>query len=1026
MFLTWWHFLRGRKSRSRQRNRKHLFTRYSPVVELFEDRLVPTSTGKIWIPVTSGTWTPGQVITVPVDFTNTDGAGNSQNSAYSLDAFEIAITYDSSRLSTSVSQVTRGTLANESSSLEFDSFIANVQPNYDPVNHLGMVAVDSYRTAGPLGNVSADSLILINFTVLGGAPAGPAVIDLMANVGNTVTLAHGTDPQTMTDLGNYELLGGPPNGTGGPSNQAGDALDGAVTVAGLTSATTLTSSASQPVFGQSVTFTATVTGTTDVTPTGTVTFMEGSATLGTATLDSSGAATFTTSALAAGTDSITSVYGGDTDFSSSSATTLPQTVLQAATTTFTVSSANPSVFDQGVTFTATITPEFSDSATGTVTFEDDGTSLGTASVSSGAATFSTSTLATVQSSCNPLAYGQSITLTATVVSASPGAGQPTGTVTFEDNGTSLGTASVSGGAATFSTSTLAVGNHTITAVYGGDSNFLASTSANFSQTVNQASTVLTLASSYSSTFWGASVTFTATVGITSPGAGQPTGTVTFEDSGTPLGTGSVRDGAATFSTSSLPPGNDTITAVYGGDSNFSASTSANFYEMVVAFSCFPPPNNIVSPIPSMGSNTTTTVRLPCNPLAYGQSITLTATVVSASPGAGQATGTVTFEDNGTSLGTATLNAANPDVAVLVAPVSVIDAVGRHTITAIYGGDGNFATSTSVALTQTVSRAAFILNGTSFVYTAGANQYVLDGVTHAIDLSNYSSIQFDGNGGSAVLTGYNGQSNTATLRPNWGQLSSTSKNVYPPIVVTGVAHITVQGHSGDVASLSDTNGSTDIFNATPNRSWLQDSSRTYLNQVLGFSKVYAMAGPGSNDIGYMTDTGGPSSVFNGTPAYSYLVNNYGVLTEAMGYKRVYVTAAAGNCDIAYMTADGGHDAFNGTSSQSYLVGSVFLNGVIGFAQVHVTAGGGNMDIAYLNAASGSSSFNGTPGHSWMAGNGYLLDVFGFQSVYAKSAVSTSGVAYFTGAGSFVDNPNNGWLTSQGYLMDAVNFWRVFHV
>ena len=327
---------------------------------------------------------------------------------------------------------------------------------------------------------------------------------------------------------------------------------------------------------------------------------------------------------------------------------------------------------------------------------------------------------------------------------------------------------------------------------------------------------------------------------------------------------------------------------------------------------------------------------------------------------------------------------------------------------------------------TVTRVPLNLNGTSFVYTAGASQYVLNGVTHSFNLSNYSSMQFVGNGGSAVLTGYNGQSNTATLRPDWGQLSSTSGNLYPPIVVTGVAHITVLGHSGDVASLSDTNASTDIFNATPNRSWLQDSTNTYLNQVLGFSKVYAMAGPASNDTAYLTDTGGPSSVFNGTPTYSYLVNNHGVLTEAMGYKKVYVTAAAANCDIAYLTADAGHDTFNGTSAQSFLVGNSFLNGVIGFAQVHVTAGTGNTDGAYLAAASGNTSFNGTPGHSWMAGNGYLLDVIGFQTVHGKAAAGTAEAAYLSGAGTFVNTPHKSSLSSNGYLMDADDFWKVFHV
>ena len=63
----------------------------------------------------------------------------------------------------------------------------------------------------------------------------------------------------------------------------------------------------------------------------------------------------------------------------------------------------------------------------------------------------------------------------------------TGTVTFKDGATILGTGTLSGSptaTATFSTNGLATGSHTITAIYSGDSNFAGSTSGNFTQTVN--------------------------------------------------------------------------------------------------------------------------------------------------------------------------------------------------------------------------------------------------------------------------------------------------------------------------------------------------------------------------------------------------------------------------------------------------------------------------------------------------------------------------------------------------------------
>jgi serine protease len=87
---------------------------------------------------------------------------------------------------------------------------------------------------------------------------------------------------------------------------------------------------------------------------------------------------------------------------------------------------------------------------------------------------------TITSNNNPAAAGQSVTFLATV---SGSAGTPTGSVTFKDGSATLGTVPLSGGAATFSTSTLTVGSHNITAVYGGDANFNPSTSVTLSQIV---------------------------------------------------------------------------------------------------------------------------------------------------------------------------------------------------------------------------------------------------------------------------------------------------------------------------------------------------------------------------------------------------------------------------------------------------------------------------------------------------------------------------------------------------------------
>jgi len=92
----------------------------------------------------------------------------------------------------------------------------------------------------------------------------------------------------------------------------------------------------------------------------------------------------------------------------------------------------------------------------------------------------------VVSSLNPSVFGQSVTFTATVSAVSPGAGTPSGTVTFKDGTTTLGTGTLSGGVATLATSALSLGAHSITAVYGGDSNFNGSASSALTQTANRA------------------------------------------------------------------------------------------------------------------------------------------------------------------------------------------------------------------------------------------------------------------------------------------------------------------------------------------------------------------------------------------------------------------------------------------------------------------------------------------------------------------------------------------------------------
>ena len=167
-----------------------------------------------------------------------------------------------------------------------------------------------------------------------------------------------------------------------------------------------------------------------------------------------------------------------------------------------------------------------------------------------------------------------MTFTATVAPTT-GSGVPTGTVTFSESGTTLGTGTLnSSGAATFSTSTLAVGSDIITATYSGDATY-ASSSNTVTETITAAGTTATttaVTASPSVAVYGQSVALAATVSPTS-GSGEPTGTVTFSEGSTTLGTATLESGTATLNTSTLAVGSDTITASYSGDATYAGSST---------------------------------------------------------------------------------------------------------------------------------------------------------------------------------------------------------------------------------------------------------------------------------------------------------------------------------------------------------------------------------------------------------------------------------------------------------------------
>lgn len=242
----------------------------------------------------------------------------------------------------------------------------------------------------------------------------------------------------------------------------------------------------------------------------------------------------------------------------------------------------------------------------------------------GAASTAVPTTITLTPSQTNIPAGTSVTLTATVAAIS-GTAMPTGTVTFYDGTNALGTGTLSAsGVATYATSSLSIGTHAITASYPGNSAFGPSSSSSVTLTVSTptltATTSLLSASSTTVTA-GSGVTFTDTVAPVS-GSGIPTGSVTFEVAGLSAGTVTLTNGVATWQTTSLATGSDTVIAIYGGDSNFSGSTSNPITVTVqTAPPSFAMSANPTSATVSAGSSATTTISVtPAN--GFNQQVTL--------------------------------------------------------------------------------------------------------------------------------------------------------------------------------------------------------------------------------------------------------------------------------------------------------------------------------------------------------------------------------------------------------------------
>jgi hypothetical protein len=392
-------------------------------------------------------------------------------------------------------------------------------------------------------------------------------------------------------------------------------------------------------FGVPIYFQATVAGKSGVgVPTGTVSFNDPvQGLLATATLDNTGTALSSSAAFSikGGSLAVTATYSGDASFKAGASSPIAFTLTPDPTTT-------------------TIQPPTSDLIVGT----------------------------------SPQIQ--------VIVSANSYAGQgPSGTVTAFVGGIQLSSpvqvgAIAAGGPVDMSSnfiplSGLPPGQATLTVKYNGDSNYQPSTSAPLTVDLVRATTTA-LTSSSPTIQYGQSVTFTAQVTPVQNASAPVSGAVEFNLPGLTIGSANVTNGKAQFTTSLLNGGNQTLTAIYVGDTNYGTS-SGSFTETITPLS------------------TTTTVTSSSPTVVQGGGATVTAQITPAQMGPAPVTGQVAFTVNGQYLTSAPV--ANSQAQISIG----FGTVGAIPVQAAYSGDPNYNPS-SGTLTETVTATPTFLLATN--------------------------------------------------------------------------------------------------------------------------------------------------------------------------------------------------------------------------------------------------------------------------------------------------------------------------
>ncbi len=552
------------------------------------------------------------------------------------------------------------------------------------------------------------------------------------NLGKPAVLAGGSEHTCALVNGGVKCWGSNFRGQLGDGTNAQPLTP--VTVIGTSTTLKLTVTPDKLAGKQPLTLKVEMTASDGQKPTGSVAFFSGSEELGRRTLDSEGIASLNISGLPAGRYTLIARYAGDNQYMPSKD---EQRVTVGVETAIALSAApNPSRLGQTVTFTATVKSlgRSDQKLEGNVTFFNGAEELATVPLADNF-TASTTTaelplgeyLITATYTGNDYYISSTtdkdkdeaviqvvedrIVTTTTIEVTPPGSaifGQPiifTITVTGEEEGTPTGSITIKNGPdilaenielqngrATWSPGTrqFPVGTYRITADYSGDAIYQGGFSMVMDYVVrlpDPVQTRTTITADPSPSINGEPVTFTATVSPTE-GDGRPTGMVAFYSGNQPLGGKvSLTNGQAVL-IESLPLGTYQIWAEYEGTAAYTTSRSAELTHEVVR------------------RPTTTTLTAAPNPATLGQTVTFNV-VVAAAAGQPKPTGTVKFYNGDTELGTQELTNGTANLTTATLPV------GQHTITVVYQGDDDYASSTSNEVIQEVRSP--VVTGESRVY-----------------------------------------------------------------------------------------------------------------------------------------------------------------------------------------------------------------------------------------------------------------------------------------------------------------------